>query len=52
MNLARTYIYGFLLPVPKDHFEEYRRLAERAADDLDTELCRRFDETAIFARAS
>ncbi|MGL4399860.1 MAG: DUF1428 domain-containing protein [Luteolibacter sp.] len=62
MKLPGTYIDGFLLPIPKDRLEEYRKLAEQAAaiwmehgalqytecaaDDLDTEWCRRFDETA------
>jgi uncharacterized protein YbaA (DUF1428 family) len=62
MKIPGTYIDGFLLPIPKDRLEEYRRIAgqaaaiwkehgalqytECAADDLDTEWCRRFDETA------
>jgi uncharacterized protein YbaA (DUF1428 family) len=62
MKLPGTYIDGFLLAIPKDRVPEYRKLAEQAAaiwmehgalqytecaaDDLNTEWCRRFDETA------
>lgn len=62
MKLPGTYVDGFLLPIPKAKLEEYRNLAEQAAaiwvehgalqytecaaDDLSTEWCRRFDETA------
>ena len=56
------YIDGFLLPIPKDRLEDYRALAEQAAaiwiehgalqytecaaDDLGTDFCRSFAETA------
>jgi uncharacterized protein YbaA (DUF1428 family)/uncharacterized protein YndB with AHSA1/START domain len=62
MKTPGTYIDGFLLPVPNDKLEQYRQLAQQAgsiwmehgalqytecaADDLDTDFCRRFDETA------
>lgn len=62
MKLPGTYIDAFLLPIPKDRVPEYRKLAEQAAavwmehgalqytecaaDDLTTDFCRRFDETA------
>ena len=62
MKTTESYIDVFLLPIPKDRLEEYRKLAEQtaaiwiehgalqytecAADDLSTDFCRRFDETA------
>ncbi len=62
MKTPGTYIDGFLLPVPSDKLEQYRQLAEQAAaiwkehgalqytecaaEDLSTDFCRRFDETA------
>lgn len=75
MKTPSTYLDGFLLPIPKEKLEEYRTLAEQAAaiwmehgalqytecaaDDLTTEFCRTFtdtaaaneDETVIFAWA-
>ena len=62
MKIPGTYIDGFLLPIPKAKLEDYRKLAQQAAeiwiehgalqytecaaDDLGTTFCRRFDETA------
>lgn len=62
MKLPGTYLDGFLLPVPTAKLEEYRQLAqlaaeiwlehgalhyvEAAADDLDTEFCRSFTSAA------
>jgi uncharacterized protein YbaA (DUF1428 family) len=62
MKTSGTYIDGFLLPIPTSKLEEYRKLAEQAAaiwiehgaleytecaaDDLSTEFCRSFTETA------
>jgi uncharacterized protein YbaA (DUF1428 family) len=75
MKLPGTYIDGFLLAVPTAKLEEYRAIADQAgdiwmkhgalqytecaADDLSTEFCRSFrdtanakeDETVIFAWA-
>ncbi len=65
MKTPGTYIDGFLLPIPKDRIEEYRKLAEQAAavwmehgalqytecaaDDLDSPWSRSFQETANVA---
>lgn len=62
MKLTGTYVDGFLLPVPKARLEEYREIAdiaagiwmecgalqyaECAADDLSSDMCRSFAETA------
>ena len=62
MKIPGTYIDGFLLPIPKDRVEDYRKLAEQAAaiwiehgalqytecaiDDLGADFCRSFVETA------
>lgn len=62
MKPQGTYIDGFLLPVPTAKLEEYRALAQKAAaiwlehgalqyvecaaDDLASDFCRNFSETA------
>ena len=62
MKTPGNYIDGFLLPVPKAKLDDYKRVAERAAaiwiehgalqytecaaDDLNTDFCRSFVDTA------